>query len=347
MTGPKTNEGQHSHADEIGTRAHLNTARFSAWKARVVLDLIRGESVRNADQILQLTERGAADVIRKVLASAVANAVNNDNQIADELFVSACFADEGPTMKRFRPRARGRGSRILKRTCHITVIVRRLEDATIERMRNAAEASGRGATPAQSRAARVARSRQAAAEETAVEETAVETTEDVDTAVATGFVAGSYAGSALPLADGSAPEGYTIKGNADSMKFHTTESRWYKVTKAEVWFDTAESAVAAGFVDAMDSVGGGDEGVEEIAPGPYGVGSASPLDDGSAPAGFDIKGNADSMKFHTTDSPWYGRTKAEVWFNTAEAAVAAGFVDAMAGKGATEDDAAASTGEEA
>jgi hypothetical protein len=96
----------------------------------------------------------------------------------------------------------------------------------------------------------------------------------------------------------------------------------------------------------MASVDSGDEVAEEVAPGPYGVGSAAVLEDGSAPAGFDIKGNADSMKFHTPASPWYGRTKAEVWFNTAEAAVAAGFVDALAGKGDA-DDAAASTGEEA
>jgi large subunit ribosomal protein L22 len=281
MTGPKTNEGQHTHADEIGTRAHLNTARFSAWKARVVLDLVRGENVRNADQILQLTERGAADVIRKVLASAVANAVNNDNQIADELFISACFADEGPTMKRFRPRARGRGSRILKRTCHITVIVRRLDDATIERMRNAAEASGRGATPAQSRAARVARSRQAAGEETVSEETV---SEEI-------------------------------------------------VTDETVSDETAvETETSSTLVDSA---------------APYGDGSAAPLEDGSAPEGFDIKGNADSMKFHTTESQWYAQTKAEVWFNSTEAATAAGFVDAMAGKGDDEDDAAASTGEEA
>ena len=64
-----------------------------------------------------------------MLASAVANAVHNDNQDADELFVVACFADEGPTLKRFRPRARGRASRIRKRTCHITVIVARMSDA--------------------------------------------------------------------------------------------------------------------------------------------------------------------------------------------------------------------------
>src|SRR5213075_1694291 len=95
-------------------------------KARVVLDLIRDKDVQTADEILKFSERDAAIVIRKALHSAVANAEHNDEQIADDLFVSACFADEGKTMRRFRPRARGRATRIRKRTCHITIIVSRL-----------------------------------------------------------------------------------------------------------------------------------------------------------------------------------------------------------------------------
>ncbi|MGH9021217.1 MAG: 50S ribosomal protein L22, partial [Acidimicrobiales bacterium] len=114
MPGPKTNERE-------GTRAHLRGYHMSASKARVVLNLIRGQDVALAQEILAGTTREAAGVIAKVLASAVANAVNNDGQSADELYVAAAYADEGITMKRFSPRARGRAGRIAKRACHITV----------------------------------------------------------------------------------------------------------------------------------------------------------------------------------------------------------------------------------
>jgi len=109
-----------------GTRAQVRYVRVSAYKAREVLDLIRGKHVADADEILQFVERDIAIIIRKALASAVANATNNDGQDPEALFVSACYADEGPTLKRWRPRARGRATRIRKRTCHITIIVSRL-----------------------------------------------------------------------------------------------------------------------------------------------------------------------------------------------------------------------------
>jgi large subunit ribosomal protein L22 len=133
-----------------GTRAVLRHHRMSASKARAVLDLIRGKDVRSADEILQFSERDAAIAIRKLLQSAVANAEHNDEQAADELFVSACFADEGRTLRRFRPRARGRATRIRKRSCHITVIVSRMPEEMLERRREK-ESSRPG-----SRAARVA-----------------------------------------------------------------------------------------------------------------------------------------------------------------------------------------------
>jgi len=133
-----------------GTKAVLRSARMSASKARVVLDLVRGKDVSAADEILQFSERDAAQVVRKLLKSAVANAEHNDEQTADELFVSACFADEGRTLRRFRPRARGRATRIRKRTCHITVIVSRMDEDRLER-RRAKDASRPG-----NRAARVA-----------------------------------------------------------------------------------------------------------------------------------------------------------------------------------------------
>jgi large subunit ribosomal protein L22 len=128
MPGVKTNE-------VAGTRAVLRHYRMSAYKARQVLDLIRGKDADRAGEILDATPREAARVVGKVLASAVANARNNDQIDPDELFVSACYADEGTTLKRWRPRARGRATRIRKRTCHITVIVSRLPEDKLERRR--------------------------------------------------------------------------------------------------------------------------------------------------------------------------------------------------------------------
>ncbi len=139
-----------------GTRAVLKGYRMSASKVREVLDLIRGKDIIAARDILVYSERGAAKPILKLLASAVANAENNDGIPGDELFVSACFADEGTTMKRFKPRARGRASQILKRTCHITIVVSRMESnriAEISRKRSV-EATRR----AERRSARVRRS---------------------------------------------------------------------------------------------------------------------------------------------------------------------------------------------
>ena len=172
--GVKTNE-------RPGTRAQLRYARFSAYKAREVLNLIRGKSVAEARAILQFVERGASEPILKLLESAVANAENNDGISGDELFVSACFADEGPTLKRFRPRARGRAGKIRKRTCHLTIIVSRYSNADLEIVRARAARRGTVSTPAASRAARVARSRRsgagtAAATDTEVDETPVDET---------------------------------------------------------------------------------------------------------------------------------------------------------------------------
>jgi large subunit ribosomal protein L22 len=133
MTGVKTNE-------RPGTRAVHRHCGMSASKARQVLDLIRGEDVQRAAEILTGTEREAAELIGKVLSSAVANAAHNDSQNPEELYVSACYADEGATMKRWRPRARGRATRIRKRTCHITIIVSRLPADQLELRRRRMEA---------------------------------------------------------------------------------------------------------------------------------------------------------------------------------------------------------------
>jgi len=171
MTGTKTNE-------RPGVRAYLNGARFSAYKAREVLNLIRGKSVAEARGILLLTERGCSVEIGKLLDSAVANAGNNNDIPPEELFISACFADEGPTMRRFRPRARGRGARIRKRTCSVTIIVARMNAADLERSRT--KNAGRRVAPADaagSRARRVARSRKSGETTDAVDTTEVEAVE--------------------------------------------------------------------------------------------------------------------------------------------------------------------------
>ena len=121
--------------------------RTSARKARLVLDHIRGRSVPEARTILAFTSRAAATDIDKVLRSAVANAEANHGLDGDELIVEVAYADEGPTLKRWKPRARGRVNRIRKRTCHVTlVLVEQPETAPRRRRRpqptTAAETSG-------------------------------------------------------------------------------------------------------------------------------------------------------------------------------------------------------------
>ncbi len=133
MTATKTNE-------RPGTRAVYRYCGMSASKARQVLDLIRGQDVQRAAEILSGTEREAANVIGKVLTSAVSNAAHNDQQNPEELYVSACFADEGATAKRWRPRARGRATRIRKRSCHITIIVSRMSQEQLEHRHRRMEA---------------------------------------------------------------------------------------------------------------------------------------------------------------------------------------------------------------
>ena len=164
-----------------GTRSQVRYVRMSASKARVVLNLIRGKHVVEASEILTFSERLAAQVIDKCLRSAVANAGHNDDIPTEELYVSACFADEGPTLKRFRPRARGRAGRIHKQTCHITIVVSRFTEEELDERRRQAElrgeSSGRKADAGADRARRVAKSRKAdEAEEDIVPEDA--TTED-------------------------------------------------------------------------------------------------------------------------------------------------------------------------
>lgn len=104
-------------------KAVARYVRIAPRKARLVIDLIRGKSVGEALAILKFTPRAASPIIEKVLKSAVANAEHNYNLSSENLIVSKALVDEGPTMKRFRPRAQGRASRINKRTSHITLVV--------------------------------------------------------------------------------------------------------------------------------------------------------------------------------------------------------------------------------
>lgn len=109
------------------TRAVKSTAktvRIAARKVRIVLDLIRGKNAEEALAILHFTPNAAAEVVYKVLKSAVANATHNHQLDENKLYVSECYANEGVTMKRFRPRAKGSASPIMKRTSHITIVVK-------------------------------------------------------------------------------------------------------------------------------------------------------------------------------------------------------------------------------
>ncbi len=103
--------------------ARLKGAQISAQKVRLVADQVRGMRVEEALGILEFSTKKAAHIVKKVLDSAIANAENNEGADVDELKVSSIFVDEGMTMKRLRPRAKGRADRILKRSCHITIKV--------------------------------------------------------------------------------------------------------------------------------------------------------------------------------------------------------------------------------
>jgi large subunit ribosomal protein L22 len=293
MAGVRTNEGATRLGERTGTRAQARYLRVSASKAREVLDLIRGKDVERADGVLRFTERGVAKDVRKILASAVANAQHNDSQDPAELKVVACFADEGPTLRRFRPRARGRATRIRKRTCHITVIVGRMTEAELEHKRRKEEAvgvaAGRARGGAATRRARVAKSRQAA-----------ETTR--------------RRGKAEETPTEEAVEEATTEAVSDEARDEDAPPRKAPATRRRRASEASETE------DAEPEASETDTGLH-----PYGEGSHVALEDDSEPEGYPIKGNANSMLYHTPESPFYGRTVAEVWFATEADAEVAGF----------------------
>jgi large subunit ribosomal protein L22 len=277
MTATKTNE-------RPGTRAQVKYVRSSAYKVREVLNLIRTKSFAEATDILMFSERRISDTVQKCLNSAAANAENNDNIPSEELFVSACYADEGPTLKRWRPRARGRATRIRKRTCHITIILGRYTPEELDAIREQAQLKGSGnqESASESRRRRVDKSKEAKDEETiedtenleesiaeeddvnaedSMEETPdiesseespeVESSEETPDIESTEIGSGSEPfgpGSAEPLEDGSAPgPEYVIKGKKAKKIYHPEESSFYGRTKADIWFTSSEVAESAGF----------------------------------------------------------------------------------------------------
>jgi len=158
--------------DRDTVRAQARYVRCSARKARLVLEHIRGKQAAEAAAILAFQPRAAARDAGKVLASAIANAENNNGYDADDLVVVAAYADEGPTLKRWRPRARGRVNRIRKRTCHITIQLAVAEPGEIKKPVRRRPAAAPKAQPAPETAAdeTTTETEEAAAEEPQAEE---------------------------------------------------------------------------------------------------------------------------------------------------------------------------------
>lgn len=151
------------------SRAVLRNYGASASKVREVLGIIRGKPVEQAIRELSLVSRGPAEAVGKLLASAVANATVQHGLGVSDMVVRLAYADEGTTLKRFRPRARGRATRIRKRTCHITVVV---EEMTLEERQRAVAQTGRRAVSRQRRVQSSRRGRQQAQATTAEAATA-------------------------------------------------------------------------------------------------------------------------------------------------------------------------------
>ena len=269
MTAIKTNE-------RPGTRAQVKYVRSSAYKVREVLNLIRGKSFFEATNILTFSERRISDTVLKCLNSAAANAENNENIPVEELYVSACYADEGPTLKRWRPRARGRATRIRKRTSHITLILGRYSPEELAELRERAELRGNQTqqSASESRKRRVAKSKESEIDNQPEEEKVEDSSEmvdEIDNQVEIEDIDDSSEvvdevieeeneiddkpedspygeGSAFALEDGSAPSSeFTVKAKVSTKIYHPEESSFFGRTKADVWFSNAENAEAAGF----------------------------------------------------------------------------------------------------
>jgi large subunit ribosomal protein L22 len=229
------------------TRATLRYSGTSPYKVRAVLGLIRGIDVTEARQRLQFCGRDAADEVMKVLDSAIANAEENDHLPSDELYVSRAWADEGPTQKRWRPRARGRGTRIRKRTSHVTVVVARYSDEELQRRARRDAAVGR----VPDRRRRVQRRRRAEREAAAAEAAAAE--------------AEASAESALDEETGTEETGAEQTSQVEAVEAAETEAGAEDVEAGDV----EAGDVEAGDVDTEDTEAGGDAdatGADDEAP---------------------------------------------------------------------------------
>lgn len=111
---------------EVQARAELKYARISARKVKIVADLIRGKNVNEALSIIKYTPKASSEVLEKLLKSAIANAENNHHMAHEKLYVAEIYANQGPTLKRIRPAAKGSAVRIRKRTSHITIVLKEL-----------------------------------------------------------------------------------------------------------------------------------------------------------------------------------------------------------------------------
>jgi large subunit ribosomal protein L22 len=197
--------------EETGlVRAHAKWVRTSARKARIVLEHVRGLPVAEARVQLRFATRNAADDILRVLDSAIANAVNNHGLEEESLVVEEAFADEGVTMKRWQPRARGRAMRIRKRTAHITILLRSVapaepaEDEKPKRRSHKAAAT-EAAAPAPAKGRRSAKPAEAPADEAAADETAAPEAEAAVEAPVEDTAPEAEAGVAEPAVEETAP----------------------------------------------------------------------------------------------------------------------------------------------
>ncbi len=293
--------------------ANLATALFE--HGRITTTEAKAKRLRPlAERLITFAKRGDLHARRRVMT------VVRDKSVVHELFTVI-----GP---RFESR-QGGYTRITKigprKGDNAPMAVIELVEAltaAAQTVREAEAATTRTAkkTPAKKAAA-------PAAPDTTVDETAaVEAPAEIQPLASTGEAGADTA----PYGEGSSSveaDGFDIKGNDQSKMYHVPGSPHYDRTDAEVWFASPEAAEAAGFAATGWAVDH-----------PYGEASHAPLEDGSEPEGYPVKGNADSMKYHTPESPYYGRTVAEVWFKTAADAEAAGFAGTAADEGAADTD---------
>lgn len=253
-------------------RAVLRSYRSSASKARQVLDLIRGQDVVRALEILEFCDRQVAEPIAKLLSSAVANAAaNEDLPNAEELVVSACWADEGPTLKRWRPRARGRATRIRKRTCHVTIEVTRLPEDRLDRIR--AKRSGGAAALRERRVAAARRAearRQAALAESEGEELDTSATVEVEVADAELVEAPGSGAAGREDAAGNeeapvAPEAQAAaeRSEGEGLADEDIAAGDDEAAAADAAPEVVSGQEAEGLVDDESSSGGADGGERE------------------------------------------------------------------------------------